>query len=74
VVRARPSTLNHHRLPASRLAALRIAHLCATSSLFAPCDPRAALGRPVRFSTDGPLGHTDPAKATRLANRVSRVW
>src|SRR3954463_11177685 len=70
------STLNHHRLPggASRLAASLIAHLCPTNSLFAPCDPGAALGRQVRFSTDGPLGHTGPAKATRLANRASRVW
>src|SRR6476469_8172803 len=44
-----PSTLNHHRLPggASRLAALLIAHLCPARSLFAPCDPGAALGRPV---------------------------
>ena len=43
------STLNHHRLPggASRLAALLIAHLCPTSSLFAPGDPGAALRQPV---------------------------
>src|SRR4051812_22292087 len=39
------SPLNHHCLPggASRLAALLIAHLWPISSLFAPCDPGAAL-------------------------------
>ena len=39
------STLKHYRLPggASRLAALLIAHLCPTRSLFAPCGPGAAL-------------------------------
>ena len=60
------STLKHHRLPrqatvghvaagASRLAALLIAHLCPTSSLFAPCDPGAAPGTRYRFSVDTPL-------------------
>ena len=39
------SPLNQYRLPggASRLAALLIAHLYPISSLFAPCDPGAAL-------------------------------
>ncbi len=39
------STLNHYRLPggASRLAALLIAYLCPIRSLFAACDPGAAL-------------------------------
>ena len=43
------STLKHYRLPggASRLAALLITHLCPISSLFAPCDPGAALRQPV---------------------------
>jgi hypothetical protein len=44
-----PYPLNQYRLPggASRLAALLIAHLCPISSLFAPCDPGAALRHPV---------------------------
>ena len=43
------STLKQYRLPggASRLAALLIAHLCPTSSLFAPCDPGATLRQPI---------------------------
>src|ERR1700755_125240 len=32
---------------APRLAALLIAHLCPISSLFAPCDPGAALRHPL---------------------------
>ena len=35
-----------HVQGASRLAALLIAHLCPISSLFAPCDPGAALRKP----------------------------
>ena len=43
-----PSELNHYRLSsgASRLAALLIAHACQSRSLFAPCDPGAALRQP----------------------------
>jgi hypothetical protein len=51
------SSLNQYRLPgeASGLAALLIAHLCAISSLFAPCDLSAALRIRYCFDEDRPL-------------------
>jgi hypothetical protein len=46
----------HSTSDASALAALLIAHLCPISSLFAPCDPGAALRA---------LRHVSPLRDTR---------